>query len=87
MRDNMVAEPRFAANKWKKDNQRNLFTGEIDAGQALSEAAEALEEMCKFADTVNKLRAEGWYMGRTKTDAYGSSVETMPLPEPPKEET
>lgn len=45
MRDNIVSELRFAAKKWKEDNQRILFTGEIDVGQALSEAADAIEAL------------------------------------------
>lgn len=45
--------------------------------------ADAIEELSGFVNTVNTLRAEGWYMQRTETGAYGCSIQTMPLPEPP----
>ena len=45
--------------------------------------ANAIEELSGFVNTVNTLRAEGWYMQRTETGAYGCSTQTMPLPEPP----
>ena len=50
------------------------------------EAADAIEELSKYADTIMRLKSEGWYLQRTKyRDGY-TAIETMPLPESPKEE-
>ena len=49
-------------------------------------AADVIEELNKYADTIMQLKSEGWYLQRTKyRDGY-TAIETMPLPESPKEE-
>ncbi len=53
----------------------------------LDEAADAIEELSKYADAIRKLKCEGWYLQQTKyRDGY-HAIATMPLPDPPKEET
>ena len=51
-----------------------------------SEAADAIEKLNAYAQQFEKLRKEGWCLQKTKMEAYGQAIMTMPLPEPPKEE-
>ena len=52
-----------------------------------NEAADAIEKLSKYADTMRKLKCEGWHLQQTKYHDGYQAVATMPLPEPPKEET
>lgn len=52
----------------------------------MHEAADAIEELSKYADTIRRLKCEGWYLQQTKFHDGYHAVSTMPLPEPPKEE-
>ena len=52
----------------------------------LLEAADAIEELSKYAETMRKLKCEGWYLQQTKYHDGYQAIATMPLPEPPKEE-
>ena len=50
------------------------------------EAADAIEELSKYANTIMQLKSEGWYLQQSKyRDGY-AAIATMPFPEPPKEE-
>ena len=50
------------------------------------DAADAIEELSEYVNTVGRLKCEGWYLQQTKyRDGY-HAVATMPLPEPPKGE-
>ena len=53
----------------------------------MKEAADVIEELSKYADAIRKLKCEGWYLQQTKYHDGYQAVSTMPLPEPPKEET
>ena len=55
--------------------------------ETLDEAADAIEELSKYANAIRKLKCEGWYLQQTKYHDDYQAVATMPLPEPPKEET
>lgn len=49
------------------------------------EAADVIEELSKYADTIMQLKSEGWYLQQSKyRDGY-AAIATMPFPEPPKE--
>ena len=48
--------------------------------------ADAIEELSKYADTIRRLKCEGWYLQQTKFHDGYHAVSTMPLPEQPKEE-
>ena len=51
------------------------------------EAADAIEELSKYANTIMQLKSEGWYLQQSKyRDGY-AAIATMPFPELPKEET
>ena len=50
-----------------------------------TEAADAIEELSKYADAIGKLKCEGWYLQQTKYHDGYHAVATRPLPEPPKE--
>lgn len=52
----------------------------------LKEAADAIEELSKYAGTIRRLKCEGWYLQQTKFHDGYHAVSTMPLPEPPKAE-
>lgn len=53
----------------------------------LDEAADAIEELSKYANYIGRMKCEGWYLQQTKYHDGYHAVATMPLPEPPKEET
>ena len=50
-----------------------------------NEAADAIEELMRYVQQMEKLRQEGWYLQKTKMMTYGQATMTMPIPEPPKE--
>lgn len=50
------------------------------------EAADAIDELSKYADTIRQLKFEGWYLQKTKFHDGCQAVSTKPLPDPPKEE-
>jgi len=61
----------------KLDPYENTFT----------EAADAIEELSAYVRQIEELRKDGYYLQKTKMMTYGQATMTMPLPEPPKEET
>jgi hypothetical protein len=50
------------------------------------QAADAIEELSKYANTVRRLKCEGYYLQQIKYHDGYQAVSTMPLPQPPKEE-
>lgn len=65
----------------------NLHTGATKKGVLFAEAADAIAELSEYANTIMRLKSEGWYLQQTKNDDSYAAAATMPLPEPPKEET
>lgn len=63
------------------------FSKNAELLDVLMKAAEAIEELSKYANAIRKLKCEGWYLQQTKYHDCYQAVSTMPLPEPPKEET
>lgn len=53
----------------------------------VAEAADAIEELIAYVRQIEELRKDGYYLQKTKMMTYGQAIMTMPLPEPPKEET
>ena len=53
----------------------------------MTEAANAIEELIAYVRQIEELRKDGYYLQKTKMMTYGQAIMTMPLPEPPKEET
>lgn len=51
------------------------------------QAADAIEELSKYANYIGRMKCEGWYLQQTKYHDGYHAVVTMSLPEPPKEET
>lgn len=64
----------------------NLHSGATKKGVLFAEAADAIEELNKYADAIRKLKCEGWHLQQTKYHDGYQAIATMPLPEPPKEE-
>lgn len=58
---------------------------DIGAARNMREAADAIEELSKFSNSLQRLKAEGWCLERTKYDEYGATIQAMEIPEPPKE--
>ena len=53
--------------------------------KTLDEAADAIEELSKYANTIMQLKSEGWYLQQYKyCDGY-AAIATMPFPELQKE--
>ena len=50
-------------------------------------AADAIEELTAYVRQIEELRKDGYYLQKTKMMTHGQATMTMPLPEPPKEET
>lgn len=63
------------------------FSKNAELLDVLMKAADAIEELSKYANAIRKLKCEGWYLQQTKYHDGYQAVSTMPLPEPPKEET
>lgn len=60
------------------------YDGSVD--QLHDEAADAIEKLSKYANTIMQLKSEGWYLQQSKyRDGY-AAIATMPFPEPSKEE-
>ena len=53
----------------------------------MNRAADAIEELSAYARQIEELRKDGYYLQKTKMATCGQAIVTMPLPEPPKEET
>lgn len=49
--------------------------------------AESTLLLAEAADAIEELRKDGYYLQKTKMMTYGQATMTMPLPQPPKEET
>ena len=58
-----------------------------EAANLIVQAADAIEELTAYVRQIEKLRKKGYYLQKTKMMTYGQATMTMPLPEPPKEET
>ena len=54
--------------------------------ELMKQAADAIEELSEYVNTMRKLKCEGWYLQQTKFHDGRHAISTMPLPEPPKEE-
>jgi hypothetical protein len=69
-----------------KDVARWADEGWVITPSVCLEAADAIEELSKYANTIMQLKSEGWYLQQSKyCDGY-AAIATMPFPEPPKEE-
>lgn len=53
--------------------------------QMENEAADAIEELSEYVNTMRKLKCEGWYLQQIKFHDGYHAMAQMPLPEPPKE--
>ena len=51
------------------------------------EAADAIEELSEYINTMRRLKCDGWHLQQTKFHDGYQAVATMPLPEPPKEKS
>jgi len=60
--------------------------GECNGVCIFMEAADAIEELSKYADTMRRLKCEGWYLQQSKYHDGYHAVATMPLPQPPEKE-
>ena len=58
-----------------------------EVANLIVQAADAIEELTAYVRQIEKLRKKGYYLQNTKMMTYGQATMTMPLPEPPKEET
>ena len=54
--------------------------------ELMKQAADAIEELMRYVQQMEKLRQEGWYLQKTKMMTYGQATMTRPLPQQPKEE-
>lgn len=48
------------------------------------QAADAIEELSKYVDTMRKLKCDGWHLQQTKYHDGYQAMATMPLPQPPQ---
>ena len=55
--------------------------------KAFTDAADAIEELSKYVNTIRRLKSDGWYLQQAKNHDGYEAIATMPLPEPPEEET
>lgn len=59
------------------------YDGSVD--QLHDEAADAIEAMSEYVNTMRRLKCEGWHLQQSKFHDGYQAVSTMLLPEPPKE--
>lgn len=52
----------------------------------MREAADAIEELSEYVNTMRRLKCKGWYLQQTKFHDGYQAVSTMPLPQKPKGE-
>ena len=52
----------------------------------MTEAVNAIEVLNRYAETMRKLKCEGWYLQQNKYQDGYQAIATMPLPELQKEE-
>ena len=87
MYDKLVKKIRHCAT----DPMHCLSCGEDKDGRCfarlMKQAADAIEELSKYAETMMRLKCEGWYLQQIKSHDGCQAIATMPLPQPPKEET
>lgn len=50
------------------------------------QAADAIEKLSEYVNTIRRLKCEGWYLQQTKFHDGYQAVSTMPLPQKPKGE-
>jgi len=79
MYDELVKRLRMRARLFKQINQMENCI--------MDEAADAIEKLSAYVRQIEELRKNGYYLQKTKMMTYGQATMTMPLPEPPKEET
>ena len=83
MYDELVEDLRRMANTWLAEEYKVC----AEAVRFLTrEAAEAIEELSEYINTIRRLKCEGWYLQQTKYHDGYHAVSTMPLPQPPKGE-
>jgi hypothetical protein len=83
MYDELISALRQVSEDWGAHD----FAEEPSYVRAIiKEAADAIEELSKYANTVRRLKCEGYYLQQIKYHDGYQAVSTMPLPEPPKEE-
>ena len=63
------------------------FSKNAELLDVLMKAADAIEELSKYVNAIMRLKSEGWYLQQAKNRDGYTAIATMPLPEPPKEET
>lgn len=62
------------------------FSKNAELLDALMKAADAIEELSEYVNTMRRLKCEGWYLQQTKFHDGYQAVSTMPLPQKPKGE-
>ena len=48
----------------------------------LDDAADAIEKLNRYAEQMDKLREDGWYLLQETAGTYGPITMKMPIPEP-----
>lgn len=61
--------------------------GSCDCRRLFPLAADAIEELNRYVQQMEKLHKDGYYLQKTKMMTYGQAIMIMPFPESPKEET
>lgn len=75
MYDELIKRLRSVKDSWQAEEESWML-----------QAADAIEELSEYVNTMRKLKCEGWYLQQTKFHDGCHAISTMPLPEPPKEE-
>ncbi len=60
------------------------YDGRPDIACDYEQAADAIEELMRYVQQMEKLRQEGWYLQKTKMMTYGQATMTRPLPQTPR---
>lgn len=76
MYDELVKRLRSEAD-FPYNNNRNL----------LRKAADAIDALTAYVRQIEELRKDGYYLQKTQMRTYGQATVTMPLPQPPEEES
>ena len=87
MFDILIERIRYCSEEYSGCGTCDLSDNCVLRAGLLQQAANAIEELSCYAQQIEELRKNGWYLQRTWTDAFGGNVQQKPLPQPPKEGT
>ena len=86
MFDILIERIRYCSEEYSGCGTCDLSDNCVLRAGLLQQAANAIEELSCYAQQIEELRKDGYYLQKTKMMTYGQAIMTRPLPQPPEEE-